>query len=726
MVRRYEPIDQQTPDGLPVHQKGKKGTQEEERDEEFERKFISTKKQVTPVASHRRYPEPPLDSEVAARIEHLRAITSSIEARLLMPVNLDLPDTPLAARFRKELNEAQLLVATYTDGPLLVIAGAGSGKTRALTYRAAWLIEKGVPAEEILLLTFTRRAAEEMARRAVTLIGKGDEGAVTTGTFHSFAAMLLRRYATAAGISPDFTIADRADAEDIIDLIRRELRLDAKGRSFPRKGAIEETLSRARLLDISLEEAIVRFNPSLEPFAEEFARIGALYTKFKTAHRILDYDDLLETLWRALRDSAAFLTTVQDRWRYLMVDEFQDTDLIQKRIVDLIAARERNIVVVGDDAQSIYSFRGANFENILRFPETYPDCRVVRIERNYRSTQPILDLANAVIGSARIGYPKRLFSETPSLERPFLRSFTDPESEASFICEEIQSLLEQVSPSDIAVLYRAAFHSNFIQAELIRRGIPFVVYGGLKFVERRHIKDLVAYLRIVQNPLDAVAWNRVLMLLPGIGNTTAGQVIERVRAQEETLFVESFKGRRFYPYLAALTQALTAARASGGTPFRALSIVKEHYLPLLQMLEPDWEERLRDIEILERIAARYEEIGHFLSDFALEPPSRHLAFADRPPEENEEEPVVLSTVHSAKGLEWHTVFVPHLLDGLFPAARSCRRIDDLEEERRLFYVACSRAKRRLYLTFPAAAFWGGALTLPSRFIAGLDEELYEC
>lgn len=723
VVRRYEPVDGERRDDLPVRRRGEG---EDDLDAMFERRFVGGANRRHGRDWLSQYPEPPVDPDLTERITFFKTIGEGVEARLVMATDLHLPDSPLAARFRADLNETQLIAATYTGKPLLVIAGAGSGKTRALIYRTAWLLGRGISPQEILLLTFTRRAAQEMTRRATLLIGGTEAAAITAGTFHGFAAMLLRRHAAAVGISPDFTIADRADAEDIIDLIRRELRLDAKGKSFPRKGAIEEAFSRARLLDIPLSEAVSRFSPSLEPFLEDLARIRDLYGKFKKAHHILDYDDLLEILWQALRDNSAFLDAVQDRWRHIMVDEFQDTDLIQKRIVDLIAARERNIMVVGDDAQSIYAFRGANFENILRFPETYPDCRVVRLEQNYRSTQPILDLANAVIADARIGYPKRLFSETPSSDRPVVRSFGDPEAEAAFIGAEIQSLLQRVPASEIAVLYRAAFHSNFIQAELMRRGIPFVVYGGLKFVERRHIKDLVAYLRIVQNPFDAVAWNRVLLLLPGIGNTTAGQVVEKITAQEGELRFDSFKGRRFYQHLNALGKVLTTARSADGVPARLLAIVKEHYLPLLQSLEADWEERLRDIEILERIAGNYDELGRFLSDFALEPPSRHLAFDDRPPEEGEEEPVVLSTVHSAKGLEWHTVFIPHLLDGLFPAARSCKRFEDLEEERRLFYVACSRAKRRLYLTFPAAAaFWGGALTLPSRFIATIDEGLYE-
>ncbi|HOW50684.1 MAG TPA: ATP-dependent helicase [bacterium] len=730
MIRRYVPLDEDFSPETPPRKKSKHAELPAEYEADlavdFESAFIAPAERRHTPATPRRYATPPMPPDTEERIRRLQELAASIGTRILTDADAPAADTEIMRRYRDLLNPSQFLAATYSGGPVLVIAGAGSGKTRTLVHRTAWLIENGVEPESILLLTFTRKAAQEMSRRAVSLVGRGEGSRITAGTFHSFASFLLRRYGTLTGAPPAFTIADQSDAEDIVDLIRRELKLDKKDRKFPRKGPISETLSRSRNLDLPLAETIDRFSPALREFTGDIALIAEMYAKFKTAHRILDYDDLLDYLYRALQEQPEFLAMVQDRWRHIMVDEFQDTNIVQKRIVDLIASRDRNIMVVGDDAQSIYAFRGANFENILRFPETYPDCRIIRLERNYRSTQEILDLANAVIDGALIGYPKRLYSDDTAPGRPLIKTFADQESEAGFIVSEIVALSSQVPLSDIAVLYRASFHGNFIQAELMRRGIPFVVYGGLKFVERRHIKDILSYLRIVVNRFDAVAWNRVLTLLPGIGGMTAGQVIACVMEHEGRLEFKQFKGRKFHPYLETLATVLETARDSRLSPLQQLEVVKSHYLPLLKEIEADWEERLRDIEVLEQIAGGYEELEKFLADFALEPPSRRLSTNDRPPDENEEEPLVLSTVHSAKGLEWHTVFVPHLLDGLFPADRSLKRIEDIEEERRLFYVACSRAKRRLYLTLPAQiAFWGGVLHLPSRFIADLRDDLYE-
>ncbi len=672
-----------------------------------------------------KYPAPPMDDETREKVARMKEITLSIEKKESGEESVEaIPD--LAIDYKAELNARQFQAATLVDGPALVIAGAGSGKTRTLIYRIAYLLERGVDPSNLLILTFTRKAANEMLERAGGLLGSFKSKEITGGTFHAFSNFILRRYSSLIGIDANFSICDQVDSADIIDLIRREMKFDTKKR-FPTKSKVFSIISRSRNQERSIENILEREERKYIDFKKEIETIAELYKSFKESNRIMDYDDLLDVLAEKLKENDVFRERIQERYRYIMVDEFQDTNVIQKRIVDLIAAKYRNVMVVGDDSQSIYGFRGAHFENILLFPETYPDSVVIKLEQNYRSNQNILDYTNAIVDNAVMGYRKRLFSELEGRNRPVCRILVDAEDEAKFIAEKIDSLRREIPLKDMAVLYRSSFHGNYIQAELMKRNIPFQVFGGIKFVERRHIKDVISYMKIVHNPFDAVAWNRVLKLLPGVGNVTAGNIIRAIKENGGKLFFETFRKKKFYKELISLAETLGLAAQNSSRISSVIDIVKGHYVPLLASLDSEYEDRVRDLDILFRLGEKYDSLEKFLTDFALDPPSTTLSDSETPLiEELDEAPLTLSTVHSAKGLEWNTVFVPHLLDGFFPSEKSIFRMEMLEEERRLFYVACSRAKERLFLTLPSSMnFWQGNLSLPSRFLVEISESYFE-
>ena len=674
------------------------------------------------------YKQPEITSDVQKKILELQALTKSIERNLVQSVCAKKKNKKFKIDYGKRLNKMQYLAATTIKGPLLVIAGAGSGKTRTIVYRTAFLLENGIPPQNILLLTFTRKAADEMIARTDSLLNDTRSQKVMGGTFHSFANNLLRKHAKLLNIPPNFTIIDTADSEDVLDFIRRELHF-GKRDAFPKKGTIQKIISYSRNCKVPIKRTIEnRFEYFVE-FAKDIKIMEKIYSEYKKAHNLFDFDDLMEFLRDSLKKNSRFRKKVQDAFQYIMVDEFQDTNIIQKEIVDLIAKKHRNIMVVGDDSQSIYSFRGANFENILRFPETYTDCKFVKLEQNYRSTQKILDFTNSVISNAKIGYKKELFSTKGKGNKPIVRRFYSGEDEAEYVVSEIINLREHGIPlNQIAILCRAMYHSDLIQGELIRRKIPFIVVGGIRFSERRHVKDIVAYLRIALNPLDAVAWNRVLKLIPNIGNTSASRIIKQIRKLNGKIDFSNFKGNKFYEDLQELGSILTKISGKKVPIPNKVEILKEYYSPILANVESDYKIRLMDIDVLHSLARKYNNLEKFLSNFALDPPSNKFQNQNFPmlDEEIEEKPLVVSTIHSAKGLEWNTVFIPHLIDGLFPNFRALDDIEKIEEERRLFYVACTRAKERLYLTMPFSAYsYSGNCTLPSRFLIEVDEEKYD-
>ncbi len=629
-----------------------------------------------------------------------------------------------------ELNPAQLEAATALEGPVLVIAGAGSGKTRTLVYRVARLVECGVNPGHVLLLTFTRKAAEEMLRRATALVGASCEQ-VAGGTFHSFANVVLRRAARRVGLEPSFTILDRSDSEDVVNLLRARAGLDRKDRRFPRKSAIVEMLSMAVNRSRTVPEVIEQSYAHLSEHLDDIVRLGESYARYKREKNLVDYDDLLVLLRDLLRDQPDVAERLSRTYRYVMVDEYQDTNPLQAEIVRGLAVTHANVMAVGDDSQSIYSFRGATFRNIMDFPKLFPGTRIVKLEENYRSTQPVLDLANAIIDRAAEKHTKVLRTRKADGQPPILAQCGDEQAQSRFVTQRILELREEGVPlGEMAVLFRSSFHSFDLELELQRADIPFVKRGGFKFIETAHVKDVLAHLRIIANPRDAVSWHRVLLLLDGVGPRTAEDVFAHVAAAadlaEATERLAAYPRRGAYTKeLARLAVLIRELAAEELPPGERVARVVGFYAPMLRQLHPeDFPKREKDLEHFLTIAARYRSLASLLADMALEPPTDSVG--DVLAADVEEGLLTLSTIHSAKGLEWRAVFVIWLVDGRFPSYHNLHDGEELEEERRLLYVSVTRAKEHLYLSYPIDVYdrsSGMVLGQPSRFVEGLPSGL---
>jgi len=630
--------------------------------------------------------------------------------------------------YRKELNDAQYQAATAMEGPLLIIAGAGTGKTRTLVYRVAHLIDQGVDPRSILLLTFTRRAAEEMIRRASLLID-GRCNQVAGGTFHSFANLVLRSYGRHIALSPSFTIMDRTDSEDVIQLIRSDMGLNTKERRFPRKQTVAEIFSMTHNKQTPLNDLLEIEYPHLVDANFELAELYRRYVDYKSTKSLLDYDDLLIKLRDLLANHAEVRERLSDIYRYIMVDEYQDTNHLQDEIVRLLAATHDNVAVVGDDAQSIYSFRGANFRNIMDFPKQFPSARLIKLEENYRSTQPILNLTNEIIARAKEGYEKRLFTRKSVGARPKLVQAGSEQMQSQFVCQKILELREQGVPLwDIAVLFRSSFHSFDLEIELLRHNIPFVKRGGFQFMETAHVKDLLAHLRILANPQDAISWNRILLLLEGVGPGASQKIIKwLVEGSNAVERLRSYPAKGKIAHgLRTLAQVLEEAKQAE-LPSEQAQYLMQYYLPILKQNYPDdHPKRLRDMEHFQGMTERYRSLERLLSDMALEPPNDSIGgvLAVDP----DEGPLILSTIHSAKGLEFHSVFIIWALEGRFPSFYNTNSSEELEEERRLLYVAATRAKQNLFISYPTRVFDKSlrmVLSRPSQFIDDMPERLLE-
>ena len=638
------------------------------------------------------------------------------------------PHRPSSLDYRKELNHAQYQAATTVEGPLLIIAGAGTGKTRTLVYRVAHLIDIGVDPRSILLLTFTRRAAEEMLRRASLLIDNRCTQ-VAGGTFHSFANLVLRQFGRRDGLSPSFTIMDRSDSEDAIQLLRTEMGLNSKDRRFPRKQTVAEIFSMAVNKQTTVPDLLEREYPHLYDSLEELLRLYERYVDYKTTKALLDYDDLLTKLKGLLSNQEEIRRRLSQIYQFIMVDEYQDTNYLQARIIRLLAATHNNVAVVGDDAQSIYSFRGADFRNIMDFPEAFPETRIIKLEENYRSTQPILNLTNNIIQRAKERYDKRLFTHKQEGETPVLVQAESEQMQSRFVCQKILELREEGVPLwDIAVLFRSSFHSFDLELELARHNIPFIKRGGFQFMETTHIKDLLAHLRVLANPQDTISWNRVLLLLEGVGPQMSQKITSwLLQGSQPIERLRTFQAKaRIAHELKTLAQVLQYA-AQAERPAEQTQYLMQYYAPILKRTHPDdHPKRLRDLEHFQGITDRYRSLERLLADMALEPPNDSVAgvLAVNP----DEGPLILSTVHSAKGLEWHSVFIIWALEGRFPSFYNINTDEELEEERRLLYVAATRAKENLFISYPIKIFDRGlrmVLSRPSQFIEGISEDLLE-
>jgi DNA helicase-2/ATP-dependent DNA helicase PcrA len=624
----------------------------------------------------------------------------------------------LSIDYRAALNSQQLAAVTAGEGPSLVIAGAGSGKTRTLVYRVAYLIDSGIDPSNILLLTFTRKSAQEMLARVGDLIGARSQR-VCGGTFHSVANLLLRRYGRSIGVEPGFTILDRGDAEDLIALMRAQLGLNEKDKRFPRKGTIMEMLSKCENTLRSLDEIILNEFGHFADHIEDLGRLQKAYQAAKRQKQLLDYDDLLVMLRQLLLLDESARTTISRQYRYILVDEYQDTNRLQAEVIRQLASTHNNVMVVGDDSQSIYGFRGATFKNIMEFPTLFPGTTMYKLEENYRSTQPILNLANCIIDEAAEKYTKRLFTRKIDGPLPTLVEAAGENTQSRFIAQKILELREEGVPlSEVAVLFRSSFHSFDLEIELSRKGLPFIKRGGVKFIETAHVKDLLAHVRVIANPLDTVSWHRVLMLVEGVGPKKAQDLLAALVKSDkpfQTLREVTGRSSQGLKNLANTLESLSGAEDL--RPANFVSHAYEYYLPVLKEQYDDYPKRIRDLDHLQTIAEGYPGVDEFLADLALEPPDGSAVGVDAP--DRDDERMVLSTIHSAKGLEWQCVFVIWVVDGRFPSVYSFVADDELEEERRLFYVAVTRAKRHLFLTYPINVFDKGSgmlLSKPSRFL----------
>jgi DNA helicase-2/ATP-dependent DNA helicase PcrA len=607
--------------------------------------------------------------------------------------------------YLERLNGAQRQAVEHAEaGALLVIAGAGSGKTNTLAHRVAHLVVSGADPRRILLLTFTRRAAAEMTRRAQRIAGAATD-LRWSGTFHAIANRLLRLHHRAVRLDPSFTVLDRSDSADLMNLLRGELGLAARSKRFPQKGTCLAIYSRVVNAQEPLARALADSFPWCADWADDLRALFRAYVAAKQERQVLDYDDLL-LYWYHLMAEPALAAEIGAQFDHVLVDEYQDTNALQAGILRAMKPDGAGLTVVGDDAQAIYSFRAATVRNILDFPQQFArPAAVITLEENYRSTQPILDAANAVIGLAIERYAVQLTSRRPSHQKPVLATVEDEMVEVDYVVERILEQREAgVALRRQAVLFRTAHHSDALEVELARRNIPFVKFGGLKFLEAAHVKDLLCILRWAENPSDSIAAFRVLQMLPGVGPAVAARALEHVRAAGQRVaalgaFEPPAAAREMWPRFTELMARLAdPATAWGGQ----VHLVRDLYDPLLEQLYDAAHARIGDIQQLEQIASEYPTRERFLTELTLDPPE---ATGDRAgPPLLDEDYLILSTIHSAKGQEWDVVYILHCADGCIPSDMSTGKPEQIEEERRLLYVAMTRARDELHLVHPQRMF----------------------
>lgn len=652
-----------------------------------------------------------------------------------------------------ELNEQQLAAVTAPPGPSLVIAGAGSGKTRTLIYRVAYLLEQGIPPERILLLTFTNKAAREMMRRVSDLLGQ-ELAALWGGTFHAIGNRILRRHAGLLGFEPDFTILDREDAKHLITTCLAESTIDFKTTRFPKAEVLGEIFSLALNTDRSVGEVLEQEYGFFTNLGSQIESLQQSYQSRKRASNAMDFDDLLALWLKLLRDQPELREQYQRRFQFILVDEYQDTNKLQSALIDLLAERHHNLMVVGDDAQSIYAWRGANFQNILKFPQRYPEAKIYKIETNYRSTPEILHVANAAISANVHQFTKELAPARKPGSKPILVVCGDAAEQAAFVAQRVLELREEGGDlNKMAVLYRSHFHALELQLELTRRNIPFSITSGIRFFEQAHIKDATAYLKLVSNPRDELSFKRLVQLLPGIGgkgaaklwdyysrapgaaisgleesNAAAGNVTQlpcALRLQACAGSVPKKAAVAWAQFVATLAQ-LEAPEVRGNAAKMLRLVVEAGYEEYLEDNYANYRSRLEDLEQLAIFAQQFASVDDFITQLAL---LTNVEAEDDRPASNDEEQLRLTTIHQAKGLEFDVVFVIMLCDGLFPAARSLEIPEGEEEERRLMYVAITRARNELYLSYPLVRAGygtsGDTLQHPSRFLREIPEELLE-
>ena len=668
------------------------------------------------------------------------------------------PSTGPGIDYAAELNEQQFAAVTAPPGPQLIIAGAGSGKTRTLTYRVAYLLENGVDPRNILLLTFTNKAARQMLDRVAGLMPV-DASGIWGGTFHSIGNRMLRRHGSVLGYTNGFTIMDREDQKDLINSVVSAAGIDPKEIRFPKGDVLAEIFSFVINTESPIEALLAEKFPYFLPLLDQIKDVQARYERKKKSTNSMDFDDLLEKPLRLLKEHPEVASVYQRQFQFILVDEYQDTNKIQADFIDVLATEHRNVMVVGDDAQSIYSWRGANFQNILEFPKRYPDARVFKIELNYRSVPEILSVANSSIAANVQQFRKSLAATRQSnAVKPAVVALNDGSEQAQFVAQRILELRDEgIDLNDVAVLYRAHFHAVELQLELSRRGIPYQITSGIRFFEQAHIKDVAAFVRVIANPRDEVAFKRMVKLLPGIGNKSADNlwntweqalpvaaVTDRGEGDAATgqtavgdrgynfSFGEKIralsvgaKSKKSWEQLAFTLEEMAPAGVPNPPSEMITSVVEAIYDDYAKANFTNYELRREDLNQLAAFARQFKDVHEFLSQLAL---ISNVDAEASPNASGDNEAVNLSSVHQAKGLEFHTVFVIYLTDGMFPSARSLDTAAALEEERRLFYVAITRARDELYLSYPHMrmnAGYGDMFQRPSRFLKEIPNELVE-
>ena len=652
--------------------------------------------------------------------------------------------------FLQSLNPQQLAAVMHGDEPLLIIAGAGTGKTTTLANRVAWQIVSGTDPSRLLLLTFTRRAAAEMLRRVEHILIQLDPSTVKNpavcsrssirriagGTFHSVATNVLRRYGNLIGLYPDFTILDRSDSEDLMNVERSKLNLPKSDKRFPLKGTCLDIYSRCVNTQKPLDIILKKYFPWCLEHQERLGELFNGYTTTKEQQRVLDFDDLL-LFWNALAENPDGGQMLRQQFQKIMVDEYQDTNILQAQILKNICPDGKGLTAVGDDAQSIYSFRAATVRNILDFPNEYPGTVLIPLEQNYRTTQKILDATNAVIAEAEERHSKELWSSRGDGSLPVLVTCSDEDAQTTYVIDQILDRREKGVPlKQQAVLFRASHHSMSMEAELGRRNVPFVKYGGLRFLETAHVRDLMSFLRLAENPLDSVAGFRVLVLMPGIGHVKAASLLDNLR--EGGGHFETWSSwsppsvlKDDWPKLIRLLQEMEQRAESDAGVATDIHGARLFYAPLLESKYDNVKARLNDLIQLEAIAARYQSRTEFLSEMTLDPPSSTQELPADP--FLDEDYLTLSTIHSAKGLEWDSVYVIHAADGNIPSDMATGSPEEIEEERRLFYVAMTRAKNHLSVVRPERYYFHNrrksdqhSLSKITRFLPTQIQALFDC
>ncbi len=617
------------------------------------------------------------------------------------------------------LNSSQLTAATYEDGPLLIVAGAGSGKTRTLVHRVAFLVDKGIPPPAILLLTFTRKTAQEMLGRATALVGKRATQ-VSGGTFHSLANSLLKPQAHLLGYQTGFSIMDQDDAESLIARIRSSFSEIKRHKRFPQKRALLSIISQAVNKDHPIFKVISENFIHFIEYAPLINQIAKEYHNYKIKNALMDFDDLLTGLEIILSNYEDVRQRLAARYDHILVDEYQDTNPVQARLIYLLGKDHLRVTAVGDDAQSIYAFRGASFRNIMDFPKIFPGAKILKLEENYRSQEPIVLLANHLIAQAHEKYDKTLVAVRGPGLAPMLLVVQDQTDEAGTVAAKIEEFIDQgLQLKDIAVLFRASSLSFDLEIELVRRRIPYTKYGGRKFLESAHIKDFIAFLRCAANPADSISLRRILNMVEGIGLKGAEDIVHwQAGLRERLLDLNSapLKNKAQKNFL-SLAKLMAEISQEGNELALKAQRTAEFYLPKMRDLYPDdWPDRLADLKELLRMAEKQKDLRTFLDDLTLDPPQqRHL------PPQGINPGLTLSTVHSAKGLEWKIVFILSAVEGCFPPSYATRSAAEIEEERRLMYVAVTRAKDILFIMLPLGIIdrRTGTLAAPSRFLTAL-------